>query len=92
MLIGDLVSPYHLIMLKHKNIPFVPQRAQIPNQREDYSLSPRPVVGTSKEAMTGVEVKAEVRSSGFRFRLIWAKFPDLQCPSCIDTGQVHVPL
>jgi len=56
------------------------------------SLSPRPVVGRSKEAMTGVGVKAEVRSSGFGFRLIWAKFPDLQCPSCIDTGQVHVPL
>ena len=62
---------------------------RFPTRERINSLSPRPV-GRSKEAMTGVGVKAEVGSSGFTFRLIWAKFPDLRCVSYIDTGQVHV--
>ena len=53
-------------------------------------MNPRPVVGRSKEAMTGEGGEAEVRSSGFRLRLIWAQFPDLQCASYINSGQVHV--
>lgn len=51
-------------------------------------MSPRPVVGRSKEAMPGEEGEAEVRSSGFRLGLIWAQFPDRSVPATLTVGKI----